>query len=112
MSNINKIQEKAVIAYANNNMSIQVSDKEIRVKWLGETRICALEDLAKAFKSLDDREKRRQIINLWNSGIFKVLPTGQENKYKVQYYQSPEWDEQMQADLESIQGSDPYLPLY
>lgn len=93
-------------------MKIEVNNNEIRVTWLGVTKVCTFDDVVQEFNSLSQTEQKRQVINLWDGTLFRRISPYKTCSYFPCIHQSQEWNEQAQNELEFIQGADPYLPLY
>ena len=92
-------------------MKIDVLDNKVVITIRGETRETDFEDLVEMFKNSSDDDKRRLAINQFYGSCFKLVSSEKEKTYPINK-QSPEWDYEVQCELEDIQGTDPYLPLY
>lgn len=52
-------------------MKIEITDKEIRVTWLGETRVCNNEDIITVVRNApDDATRKKIILTFWNTFTF------------------------------------------
>ena len=94
-------------------MKIEVSDIKVTITMCGKTHESDFEDLVKMFKYADDNERKRLAIMHFYGSYFKdITPIKKEKSYIPQPKQSIEWDDEVQQELEDIQGADPYLMLY
>lgn len=107
-------------------MKIEITDKEIKVTWLGETRVCVFHELAERIRNAPvspfDNARKRIIINFWDSGFFKrvdVQKPKQQRKVSTldvlegcarQVSKFSDYD--FGEDIDDLLGADPYLPLY
>ena len=54
-----------------NDMKIEITDKEIRVTWLGETRVCNNEDIITVVRNApDDVTREKIILTFWDTFTF------------------------------------------
>ena len=54
-----------------NDMKIEITDKEIRVTWLGETRVCNNEDIMTVVRNApDDVTRKKIILTFWDTFTF------------------------------------------
>lgn len=56
-------------------MDIKVTDNKVIVNWLGVTSICDFDELVEQFKKADEQERRRLVVNLFSSDLFRPVKT-------------------------------------
>lgn len=105
-------------------MEVIVSDKEVKIKIFGETLVSDFGYIVNVFKEAkNDQERKRLAINHCAGSYFKVVS---EEKPKISKKLSTidmlegcvhsarkcSYDYDLEDEIDSLLGTDPYTPLY
>ena len=105
-------------------MEVIVSSKEVIIKIFGETLISDFEDIVSMFNDAkDDKERKRLAINHCIGSYFKVVSKEKPKTSKklstmdvlegcVHSARKGSYDYDMEDEIDSLLGADPYTPLY
>lgn len=105
-------------------MEVIVSDKEVKIKIFGKTLVSDFEDVVSLFKEAkDDGERRRLAINHCIGSYFKVVSEEEPKTSKklstldalegcVHSARKCSYDYDLEDEIDSLLGADPYTPLY
>lgn len=105
-------------------MEVIVNDKEVKIKIFGETLVSDVGYIVSIFKEAkNDQERKRLAINHCDGSYFKVIS---EEKPKISKKLSTmnvlegcvhsarkcSYDYDLEDEIDSLLGTDPYIPLY
>lgn len=104
-------------------MEVIVSDKEVKIKIFGETLVSDFEDIVSMFKEAkDDKERKRLAINHCDGSYFKVVSEESKTSKELSTMDVLEgcmhsarkcsYDYDLEDEIDSLLGADPYIPLY
>ena len=105
-------------------MEVIVSDKEVKIKIFGETLVSDFEDIVSLFKEAkDDKERRRMAINHCAGSYFKVVSEEDPKTSKklstldilegcMHSARKCSYNYDLEDEIDSLLGADPYTPLY
>lgn len=105
-------------------MEVIVSDKEVKIKIFGETLVSDYSTIVRMFKEAkNDRERRRLAINHCDGSYFKVISEEEPKTSKklstmdvlegcMHSARKLSYDYELEDEIDSFLGADPYTPLY
>lgn len=105
-------------------MEVIVSDKEVKIKMFGETLISNFDDIVNIFKEAkDDKERKRLAIIHCDGTYFKVISKEEPKTSKhlstldvlegcAHSTRKCSYDYDLEDEIDSLLGPDPYTPLY
>lgn len=105
-------------------MEVIVSDKEVKIKIFGETLVSDYNTIVRMFKEAkDDRERKRLAIIHCDGSYFKVVSEEEPKTSKklstldvlegcMHSARKCSYDYELEDEIDSLLGADPYTPLY
>lgn len=106
-------------------IKVIVTKDKVEVRWGRETKICTFQDTVKEFNELDEFHRKVYAVNLWDCSVFETVQTVQTSGNRKRnpstlsilegcVHTANKFcsNEELEEELDSFIGNDPYLPLY
>lgn len=105
-------------------MEVIVNDKEVKIKIFGETLVSDFGYIVSIFKKAkNDQERKRLAINHYAGSYFRVVSEKKPKTSKklstmdvlegcVHSARKCSYDYDLEDEIDSLLGADPYTPLY
>ena len=105
-------------------MEVIVNDKEVKIKIFGETLVSNFKDIVSMFKEAkDDKERKRLAVIHCDGSYFKVVSEEEPKTSKklstldvlegcVHSARKCSYDYNLEDEIDSLLGVDPYTPIY